>query len=224
MVRICSLDAVIGAGKSVFIENIFNIIKDNKKYLYLAEPLDTWKNIVLSCGRDFLSAYYDNIPLNSLSFQMVALLTRTEMMKEKIEEALKIEEEIGEEVIIITERTIMSDYYTFTKMLISQGHINEHGKIAYEMWFNKFSKDFKISKAIYMKVSPETCRERITTRNREGEDGISLKYLKDLNQEHENFYESYLSKIDCKVIYNDHNIGSDKYNNMVKDVIDFFTN
>ena len=223
MVRICSIDSNIGAGKSKIIENIFIKVKDNKKYIFVPEPLDDWKKIILSDGCDFLTSYYDNISSNALSFQMVALFTRREAMNKKIEEAKKIEEEIGEEVIIITERTIMSDFYTFTKMLITQGHINEHGKIAYEMWFNIFSKEIELSKSLYIRISPNLCRDRISIRNRIGEDSISLKYLKDLDKEHENFYENYLITIDCKVISNEFKLDSAEYNSMIGDIIKFFS-
>ena len=53
-------------------------------------------------------------------------------------------------------------------MLIEQGVINEHDKIAYEMWYNNFSH--------------KICFNRIHLRNREGEKEITLKYL-------ENFYK-----------------------------------
>jgi len=222
MVRICSFEASISAGKTTLIENIMKKVKGNKKYILVPEPVEEWRSIYLKDGRDFLAAYYDNINENALSFQLVALFTRRQLMLKKIKEAEEIEKVIGEECILITERTVLSDYHTFAKMLISQGHIHEHGAIAYKMWFDVFSKEFNISKALYIKVSPETCFDRIHIRNREGEDGISLKYLKDLHHVHETFYDEVLSKLDCKVISNDHDLNSVEYDMMICDVINFF--
>ena len=223
MVRICSIDASISAGKTTLISRIMEKVSGDRKFMLVPEPVDDWRKIHLKDGRDFLTAYYDNIGENALSFQIVALFTRRQLMLEKIKEAEEIEKEIGEEVIIITERTILSDYHTFATMLINQGYIHEHGSIAYKIWFDLFSKEFNISKALYIRISPELCFNRIHVRNREGEDGISLKYLKDLHHVHEVFYNNILINLDCKVVSNENKLDSQEYELMIYEIIEFFS-
>lgn len=223
MVRICSIDAVIAGGKSTLIDGILQKVKDDKKFMLVPEPVGIWCSIKLSTGKDFLAAFYDDMHTNALSFQIVALYTRRQLMLQKIKEAEEIEKEIGEEVILITERTILSDYYIFTKMLIEQGVISEHGKIAYEMWYNDFSKEVHINKSIYIRISPTVCFNRVQKRNRNGEDGITLDYLEDLHKFHEIFNEQILSKADSKIISNEFELGTSEYDLLLDEVIKYFS-
>ena len=224
MVKIVSIEANIGAGKSTLISNILKKVNGNSKFLLVPEPVDKWMNIKDSNGDNILEAFYKNKQKVSLSFQLIALFTRMELIVQKIKEAEEIEKQTGKEVILITERTIKSDYHIFAKMLSDSGDICEHGILAYKMWNEKFDKEIVVSKFLYINIPPEICQKRIKRRSRNGEENIDIKYLEHCHSFHEIFYKDVLSKLDTKVI--DTTLcepGTDDYDELVEDVINFFT-
>ena len=59
---------------------------------------------------------------------------------------------------------------------------------------------------VYLRSTPELCYERIKLRGRSGEEDITLKYLQDLNQAHEDWIKCYaanddiVDEISCKKV------------------------
>lgn len=197
MVRVISLEASIGAGKTTIINKLMK--RNQGNYILIPEPVEDWKNIMIG-DQNILEAFYNDMKSVALPFQLIALITRRELFIKKIKEAEELEKQIGKEVILITERTVHSDRYIFANMLYKDGMISEAGIIAYNMWNDIFSKEAEINKTIYINVPPEVCYERVKIRNRKGEDKISLSYLRECQHAHNEFYKKHISKQDHIVI------------------------
>lgn len=220
MVKIVSVESGIGGGKTTMIDNLMKH-KDAHRFLLVKEPVDLWMQIKNKAGEDVLSAFYRDKHENALPLQLIALLTRRQLLLEKIAEAEIKERETKEEVFLITERTVRSDYYIFAKSLNREGHINEFGMIAYSLWNNIFSQESNVSATIYLKVEPEECARRIKNRNRPGEENIPLEYLQELYDAHEEFYAEEMSKGKCFVCANQYRVGTKEYELMIDDIVRF---
>lgn len=233
MVRVCSIEANISCGKTTLIKRIMervNQTDDGERYILVDEPTAEWEKIIDSSGKGILHAFYDNQDSIALPFQFIALITRRQKIMEKLKEAEELEKKINmgvandekKEVIILTERTIHSDYYIFAKMLSAQGKINEHGLIAYKLWYDIFCKEVEINKFVYININPDTCYSRVKVRSREGEDKITLEYLTQCQNAHDAFFEKFISKTDHLIIDNtDIHKDSEEYEGMVDDVISY---
>ena len=70
---IISIEGNIGVGKSTFIE----ILKSNwEDCEIITEPVDMWKTIVNSDGKNILQTFYEDIPRWAYSFKNIAFITR----------------------------------------------------------------------------------------------------------------------------------------------------
>jgi deoxyadenosine/deoxycytidine kinase len=221
MVKLITIEGCIGSGKSTLISILISILKVKDNILIIPEPIERWEGIKDSKGKNILEAFYDNPKENGYSFQMIALLTRRQILIKMTNKARILEAKIGKEVFLLTERTIYSDYNIFAKMLHKDEILNEHEMIAYKLWFDEYHSEFKLDKAIYIKASPEICYQRKNVRNRNGEENISLKYLKNCSDAHEAYYTNFLSKMNCKVIDNECDMNTETYEKQINDIIEY---
>ena len=217
MVKVISLESDIGAGKTTLINKLME--RNEGNYILIDEPVEIWKTIMIG-NQNILEAFYNDMATVALPFQLIALITRRELFIKKMKEAKELEKTLGREVYLITERTVHSDRYIFANLLYKDGFISESGMIAYNMWNDIFSKEVIINKTIYINISPEVCFERIKIRNRQGEDKITLEYLRECQKAHDIFYEEYISKNEHIVINNSGIIvGTPDYEKLVDDII-----
>lgn len=178
---IISLEGNIGSGKSTLLKFLEEAFSQNKKIIFLKEPVDEWENIIDKEGTTMLEKFYGDQEKYSFPFQMMAYISRLALMKKTMEE--------NENCIIITERSLSTDKYVFAKMLYESGKIEDVCYKIYKMWFDTFAKDYPVKKMIYIKTTPEICHERITKRSRTGEDQIPLDYLKKCSEYHEDMMD-----------------------------------
>lgn len=175
--KIISIEGNIGVGKSTFI-SILKSKMDNCEIVY--EPIDTWKKIVDSNGKNILQTFYEDIPRWAYSFQNIAYITR---MK-KIEDTIRS----SSCEYIFLDRSLDTDANIFEKMLYDEGKINEIEHSMYILWYNfyyKYMRSQENQLYIYLKCSPEKCAERIKKRDRIEEKLVDLDYLKRLNKYHD---------------------------------------
>ena len=165
-----SMHGNIGSGKSTLLENMKLKYKDNKKIIFIKEPVDEWNLIKDNEGITILEKFYNNKTKYAFSFQMMAYITRYIILNDALEN--------NENCILITERSIYTDKLVFAKMLYDDNDIEEvHYKI-YLQWFDTLSKKLVVNKIIYVDVEPEICKNRIIQRSRKGEEMIPIEYLK----------------------------------------------
>lgn len=187
---IISIEGNIGAGKTT----LFNAIKNNsmfnmyhnKKIIFLNEPVDIWENFTdKSNKKNILELYYDDPKKYSFSFQILVLYTMYLQLKQAITE--------NNNTIIICERSIETSYYVFCKMLYNDNLIENIEYQIYIKLFELFINDLnfkKINKIIYLNYTPEICMQRITNRNRKGENNIKMSYLYNCKY----YYDEYIYK------------------------------
>jgi deoxyadenosine/deoxycytidine kinase len=81
--------------------------------------------------------------------------------------------------VIVCERSIQSSKYVFAEMLQSQGNMDLTESLVLNMLYDDPRTELALSKGmLYLKTEPEICLERIRKRSREGEQKITLDYLK----------------------------------------------
>lgn len=173
---IISIEGNIGSGKSTLLASLQDYFKNNKKIIFLREPLDEWEGITDDNGTSMLKLFYEDQKQHSFSFQIMALITRLALLKEAIKN--------NPNSIIITERSLYTDKMVFAKMLYDTKNIESHNYKIYLKLFDTFVFDYKIDHIVYVNTSPEICYERIAKRSRDGESNISLEYLTKCHEYH----------------------------------------
>ena len=178
--QIISIEGNIGSGKTTLLNRLKEQYKDNKKVVFIREPVDDWEEIKDNQGHTMIQKFYQDQEKYSFSFQMMAYISRLALMKEVIKQ---YEGEPG--MTFITERCLQTDKYVFAKMLYESGKIEEVNYQIYCKWFDVFAEECKINKIIYVKVDPVICDCRIKGRNRLGESSIPVEYLSSCHDYHE---------------------------------------
>ena len=180
--KIISIDGNIGSGKSTLLAYLKEHFIDNENIIFLKEPVDEWENIKDNEGKTILQNFYENQKKYSFSFQMLAYISRLNLIKEAIKK--------NPNAIIITERSLYTDKMVFAKMLYDDGLINSIDYQIYLKLFESFTDEYPVNKIIYVKTKPNICIERIKKRSRTGETNIKLDYLVNLDKYHNEMINS----------------------------------
>ena len=205
MVLIYSIEGNIGSGKSTLVSHLKDTLQnivierdsnnhedvtifsdgvqpnniDNKiPIIYLQEPVDEWADVKDKSGEPILTKFYKDQEKYAFSFQMMAYISRTALLRKTIRE--------NPHSIIICERSVFTDHNVFAKMLHDDEKIEEVDYIIYKKWFDEFIKDTPISCSFYLQVTPENCHKRVAKRAREGE-VIPIEYLQKCGEYHDNW-------------------------------------
>lgn len=195
-IKIISIEGNIGSGKSTLLEQLKQHFSNNECILCLREPLDEWNNITDEKGETILSKFYADPNKYSFTFQIMAYISRLNLIKDTFKQIQSSNTYSSEKkYIIITERSLYTDKMVFAKMLFNTGKIEYINYKIYLHWFDSFIKEFPIEKIIYVKADPTICYDRIYLRNRDGEEKISLDYLISCDNYHENMLNN--SSNDC---------------------------
>lgn len=185
-----SIEGNIGAGKSTLIKQLQECSTTSDiNIVYLQEPVNEWNKVRDRDGVTILENFYENPSKYAFPFQMMAYITRLKLIMNAIEENTNYINEMNKssKTIIVMERSLWTDKNIFAKMLYDDGKIGKMEYDIYNLWFNEFVGKIPPMKVIYLKVPPSICLERIKKRNRNGEENISLEYLKSCHQYHEDW-------------------------------------
>ena len=203
MSKIISIEGNIGSGKSTLVD----YLKNNyhlENVIYLQEPIDEWNKIKDENNITILEKFYENQKKYSFSFQMMAYISRLNLLRKTIKE--------NPDKIIITERSLYTDKYVFAKMLYDSKKMEQIEYNIYNNWFYSMLDLVPLSKVIYLKTEPKVSFERIHKRNRDGENSIQFDYINDCHNYHNNMIDNL--KIDTKIIDCTGNI--DENNNLLE--------
>ena len=191
-----TLEGNIGAGKSTLIHHL-RLIKcvGELPVVFLPEPVNIWEQVVDEQGRNMLQLFYSDQVKYSFAFQMMAFISRYCLL----EDAIKA----NPGAVIVTERSLFTDYYVFATMLFETGCMSSVEHAIYKKWFDRFNR-FRLSGIIYLKCDPTVALARCTSRNREGE-SVDLAYLTLCDQKHEwiNDDETPLLQLDANQAINE---------------------
>ena len=210
MSLIISIDGNIGSGKSTILKHLRDRLTANKNYVFVDEPVKEWSKIEHE-GITILEKFYGNTEKYSFSFQMMAYITRLNMLKNAVKE--------NPNAIIITERCLYTDKFVFAKMLYDQKQINPYEYQIYNKWFDEFISDLPEHKFFFIKSDPNKSKERINKRKRAGENNISIDYLSSCEEYHLDMYNKH-SQNTIKVIdIESYNLESENYNLLINEMI-----
>jgi deoxyadenosine/deoxycytidine kinase len=179
---IISIEGNIGAGKSTLI----NYLKKNLHsveyvpVVYVDEPVEEWSTIRSVDNKTMIELFYSDPKRYAFSFQMMAYISRLANLSTVVEN--------NPNAIIITERSLLTDYHIFAKMLHESNEITQEEYTIYCKWFHYFN-HFDISGIIYVKCPVTVAHERCVQRNRTGET-IDMNYLQKLQDKHEEWIHS----------------------------------
>jgi deoxyadenosine/deoxycytidine kinase len=175
---IISLDGNIGAGKSTFLAEIRKRIHDIH---VVDEPVGQWTALKNAEGKNLLELFYEDKKRWAYTFQNCAILTRLKNIQDAVE---NLDKTVKGPQVIITERSVLTDKHVFAEMLRDAGDIDPLEWELYESWFNIFGKRYPVNGIIYISTSSGTSKDRIKSRNRQGEENIGLDYLDALDNQH----------------------------------------
>jgi deoxyadenosine/deoxycytidine kinase len=164
----------IGAGKSTFLQ----LIGKHMPHVSIAlEPLNNWQSQIY--GQSLLTNFYQNPKRWAYTLETLTLMCR---IKEHLsEQELKTP-------LRLVERSIYSGNYCFAKNGFEHGFLTDIEWRMYGEWFDFLTKKCAIPQGfIYLKVSPEVAYARIKKRNRLSEEKITLSYIEQIDQKHEEF-------------------------------------
>jgi deoxyadenosine/deoxycytidine kinase len=163
-----SVEGNIGAGKSTFIEQFQNMTN----ITIFQEPIDNWQNIE---GYNILKLLYENPLKYQTLFQFYVLLS---FFEHQISNSAPIK---------LIERSLYSAYFVFFK----RKNINKNSLeyIVLDKWFNFMINNCidKLHMIIYLRTDPEIAFKRMKARNRDEEKNITLEYIKNIHDLHENW-------------------------------------
>jgi len=208
MSKIISVEGNIGSGKSTLLENLREKYNNNPNVIFLKEPVDEWETIKDKNGITMLEKFYSDQKRYSFSFQMLAFISRLVLLKKTIKE--------NPNVIIISERSLITDKMVFAKMLYDSNNIEDVEYQIYLKWFDCFCNDYPINKIIYIKSTPDTCNNRINERGRLGESKIPLSYLKSCNDYHDDMIYSLIEQNNVTILELDGNVNIKENNAQLK--------
>lgn len=178
---IISIEGNIGSGKSTLFEKLKIHFANNKNIIFVREPVDIWESIQDENGTTILEKFYQDQIKYSFSFQIMAYISRINLLKETIKQ--------HPGVTIITERSLYTDKMVFAKMLYDTHKIEYINYQIYLNLFDTFKNDFNVDNIIYIKTEPDICYNRILKRARNGENNISLDYLQLCDTYHNNMVD-----------------------------------
>jgi len=149
---------------------------EKKGFRVRREPLDQWP----------LKEFYQDPSRWAFFFHMVLLKTQKPPASSRV----------------IYERSLYSSRYVFWNVLLDQGTVTKKEDEVYEYFWNKFT--WCPSLFIYLSKDPELAYKHIQTRNQDGDSGVTLDYLKQLDLK----YKELILKIPCKVLVINANRGA----------------
>jgi deoxyadenosine/deoxycytidine kinase len=166
---IITIDGNIGAGKTT----ILNYLHKYKGYQIDLEPIERWK------------LFLDNIYINKkdyFNFHIRVWLDRAWIQEKDCKS------------IIFMERSPYFIRNTFNLNDFNNNNINQEEFNVINEMYNKTDNIWKSNLHIYLRTSPEKCLNRIKERGRENEMNITLKYLEEIHNLHEDAYNQGLKR------------------------------
>lgn len=204
-----SIEGNIAAGKSTFVQLLE---KACDEWEVVPEPIARWCNVQTTeneceelstsqkSGGNLLQMLYDKPGRWAYTFQTYACLSRVRAQLKPV--SAKLCE--AERPVQFFERSVYSDRYIFASSLFESGDINETEWAIYQDWhawlLEQFESRIELDGMIYLRATPEKCKERLHLRGREEEQGIEMDYLEKLHYKHETWLYQRTMKVDFEYL------------------------
>lgn len=162
----------IGCGKTTLLDKL----EENNNFEVIREPVDLWLQIKGSDDKNLLQQFYEEPDRYAYLFQTMVFKTRLESLDNHQIKPFRF-----------SERSIWTDRHVFGKSCINSKKMNDLETNSYKFWFDWLEKKFfkKPDGIIYLRTDPEKCLDRIHERGRYEESTVSLKYLNEIHDYHE---------------------------------------
>lgn len=169
----------IGCGKTTLLDKL----GENNNCEVIREPVNLWIDIKGSDGKNLLQEFYEQPERYSYLFQTMVFKTRLESL-----------DHVQTKPFRFSERSIWTDRHVFGKSCINSQKMNKLETNCYKFWFNWLEDKFfkKPDGIIYLRTDPTKCLDRMRERARHEEDSVSLDYLKEIH----NYHEEWLNEWD----------------------------
>ena len=183
---ICAIEGNIGAGKSTLLER--KAFSDKT----VQEPLEVWNRFTNEDGASVLDAFYSNPSKYAFLFQILALTSRVESLRNRIilETQKQSNTDEKSDILLLTERSPQADKHVFASMLLPDNSLEQQ---VYHYVFSVFQTLFprmKPDHTVLFQSDVATCASRIRKRNRPGEENIDQGYLQNLNNGYQKMFAS----------------------------------
>ena len=157
---IVTIGGNIGCGKSTVLAKL-----KQKKLEVFTEPIEKWGS--------WLDLFYSNKPRYSFPFQMKILIDFLYL------------EKTTEQSLLITERSPQDSLNVFSKALVDSKELSYMEYNLLKEYADKIG--WVPDVYIYLRTSPEVCKDRMDSRNRVCENGVTLDYLREIHTKYERF-------------------------------------
>jgi deoxyadenosine/deoxycytidine kinase len=173
------VESIIGSGKTTLIEKCLvpAFTEKGLKVVIVKEPVDEWGEI--------LPLFYGDPTKYGYLFQTIAFHDRVRECQHK----WRTHKDTAD--IFIAERSVQSDTF-FMKTLYELGNISQIEMKAYEKWWNLWAEVNPLKPDLYIYLDPtmNAVMQRVSKRNRDGEEEVSLKYQTILKKYHDELFNA----------------------------------
>jgi deoxyadenosine/deoxycytidine kinase len=165
----------IGAGKSTFLTLVQEAMPEVSVAL---EPIHDWQD--QGYGQSLLTNFYEAPQRWAYTLETLTLMCR-------IREQL-IEQQMYGNTVRIVERSVYSGHYCFAKNGYEHGFLTGSEWQMYQEWFSFLTQHTRPPKGfIYLQITPDVAFARTKKRQRPSESSLSLDYLEQIHNKHEQF-------------------------------------
>ncbi|KAH8417823.1 hypothetical protein KR222_006516 [Zaprionus bogoriensis] len=193
------IEGNIGSGKTTYLNHFQKYASD---VCLITEPVEKWRNVN---GVNLLEKMYNEPKKWAMPFQTYVTLTMLQAHTAPTDKKLKI-----------IERSIYSSRFCFVENMYRNGSLELGMYNTLQEWYKFIEQSIHVQAdlIIYLRTSPEVVYERMRQRARSEESCVSLKYLRELHELHEDWLIHQRRPQQCKVLVLDadlklENIGSE---------------
>lgn len=164
------LEGNIASGKST----LGDTLRHSDTFHFIPEPVPVWQE---GFAINWLDRFYADMPRWSFTFQMVAFSTRVQALADR-----------PMDKITVAERSIGTDRYAFAPGLHATGGMDDHEWELYCTFWEAMAPNVPQPDLIlYLRTPAEECMHRLKQRNRSEETGVTLEYLCELGERHDDW-------------------------------------
>ncbi|KAG5684025.1 hypothetical protein PVAND_013278 [Polypedilum vanderplanki] len=165
------IEGNIGSGKTTFLKHFSKF--ENVSLVF--EPVGLWQNLN---GYNLLELQYEDPEKWHMSLQSYVMLT---VLRNHLENKT-------DKPIKIMERSLYCGQFCYVEQMFANKTLEPAKYYVLQEWYNFIHERHKsqCDLIIYLRTNPENALKRIRKRGRTEESGITIEYLRELHNHHEN--------------------------------------